>query len=204
MQEKFGKDYFNIMPDTYVLPDEFADFYSHFHRLKKQISQHDQYKKNLWILKPSSSSRGRGIYLIDDISEVPIDEHCVVSKYVTNPLLINGHKFDLRIYVLITSFSPLRIYVYREGLARFASEPFTINHSKSNRFVHLTNYSVNKKNDKYIQNETIENDDFGNKWSLSGLCKHLESIGIDMNLLWSRIYDVIIKSILSAENSITS
>ena len=68
--------------------------------------------------------------------------------------------------------------------------------------MHLTNYSVNKKNDNFIQNENLENDDFGFKWSLSAFCKHLETIGIDMNLFWGRIYDVIIKSILSGENHI--
>jgi hypothetical protein len=76
-----------------------------------------------------------------------------VSRYVTNPLLINGHKFDLRIYVLVTCFDPLRVYVFKEGLARFASEPYTSANSKSNKFVHLTNYSVNKKNDNFVQNE---------------------------------------------------
>ena len=68
---------------------------------------------------------GRGIYLIDNIDEVPLDEDWVISKYVSNPLLINDLKFDLRIYVLVTSFEPLRIYIYDEGLARFASEPFS-------------------------------------------------------------------------------
>ena len=125
-----------------------------------------------------------------------------MSRYVSNPLLINGHKFDLRIYVLVTSFEPLRVYIYKEGLARFATEPYTNNHSKGNRYVHLTNYSVNKKNDNFIQNDNCEQDDFGFKWSLSALCKHLETIGIDMNLLWSRIYDVVLKSIISGEYSI--
>lgn len=119
MQDKFGKDEFNIIPDTYILPDEFADFYSHFHKLKAKEVQNNQ-----WIIKPQNSSQGKGIYIIDDISEVPIDEQCIVSKYITNPLLINGLKFDLRVYVLITSFDPWRIYVYDEGLARFASEAY--------------------------------------------------------------------------------
>lgn len=93
---------------------------------------------------------------IDDISEVPIDEACIVSRYITNPLLINGLKFDLRIYVLITSMDPWRIYVYNEGLCRFASEPYSAINTKQNRFAHLTNYSINKKNDKYIPNLNAE------------------------------------------------
>ena len=87
---------------------------------------------------------------MDDISEVNVDDVSVISKYITNPLLINGHKFDLRVYVLVTSFDPLRVYVYKEGLARFASEPYSTKFVKTNRYMHLTNYSINKKNDNYI------------------------------------------------------
>ena len=68
--------------------------------------------------------------------------------------------------------------------------------------MHLTNYSINKKNDKFIKNENCEQDDFGYKWSLGAFCRHLEQVGIDMNLLWSRTYDVIIKTILGGENYI--
>jgi hypothetical protein len=74
---------------------------------------------------------------------------------VADPFLINGLKFDLRIYVLITSFEPLRIYVYDEGLARFASEQYTTT-AKNNKFAHLTNYSINKKNSKFVQNEDFK------------------------------------------------
>ena len=73
----------------------------------------------------------------------------VVSEYISNPLLINGMKFDLRIYVLVTSVNPLRFYIYEDGLVRFATEKFTLNPEKmGNKFVHLTNYSINKHNKK--------------------------------------------------------
>ena len=129
-----------------------------------------------------------------------VDETSVISKYITNPLLINGHKFDLRIYVCVTCYEPLRIYVHQEGLARFASETYTQKINKQNKFMHLTNYSINKKNDKFIANENVEQYNYGYKWSLGAFCKHLEQVGIDMNLLWSRIYDLIIKTLLCSEN----
>lgn len=166
MQEKFGSENFEIIPDTYILPDEFADFYSHFHSLKSKGNEGDA---NMWIVKPSASSKGRGIFLIDDISEAPIKENCIISRYINNPLLINGVKFDIRLYVLVTSMDPWRIYIYKEGLARFASESYNTEgtsqaSSKGNKFSHLTNYSINKKHEKFMQNTNVEMDDEGNKW----------------------------------------
>lgn len=102
----------------------------------------------------------------------------------------------------MTSVDPWRIYIFKEGLARFASESYSSEGNKSNRFVHLTNYSINKKNENYVQNINLETDDEGNKWSLSALSKYLESIGVDMSLLWSRIYDIIIKSFLCVDSHI--
>ena len=48
----------------------------------------------------------------------------VVSEYVANPLLIDGYKFDLRVYVAMTSINPLRIYIYEDGLTRFATQKY--------------------------------------------------------------------------------
>jgi len=66
--------------------------------------------------------------------------------------------------------------------------------------MHLTNYSINKKSSAFVQTDNLEHDDAGSKWSLGAFCQHLQNIEVDMDLFWSRIYDVIIKSILSCEN----
>jgi tubulin polyglutamylase TTLL4 len=66
-------------------------------------------------------------------------------RYVARPYLINGTKFDLRLYVLLTSVNPLRVYLYDDGLVRFASNKYTNDSSSvSDVFMHLTNYSINK------------------------------------------------------------
>ena len=88
-----------------------------------------------------------------------------------NPLLINGFKFDLRIYVAITSFKPLRIYIYKEGLTRFASEQYE---KKGSIFSHLTNYSINKHYKKAGgEEENEEEKDHAIKWTLTQLNEYL-------------------------------
>ena len=111
----------------------------------------------MWIIKPAHSSRGRGIFLLSELNDLPNlqqnssskDDTYVISKYISNPLLINGFKFDLRIYVLVTSTDPLKIYIYNEGLVRFASEPYKPG-QKGSKYSHLTNYSINKKNENFV------------------------------------------------------
>jgi len=49
--------------------------------------------------------------------------------------------------------------VYKEGLTRLATEQYKPDVAKTNKYAHLTNYSINKKNDRYVNNENIEKDD---------------------------------------------
>ena len=159
-----------------MLPEQFEEFECAFIR-RQTMNNRAEYSgkespliSNLWIVKPSSSSRGRGIYIINQPSQIIRSaESLVVSRYIETPLLLYGHKFDLRIYVVVTCYDPLRIYLYREGLVRFASEKYDISSACTNaspgttygkmceeqasKYSHLTNYSINKKNDKYVQNE---------------------------------------------------
>ncbi|CAI2383344.1 unnamed protein product [Moneuplotes crassus] len=200
MITQFGRKEFEIIPETYVLPGEFGNFFDSF----KKRENNEKTTENIWIVKANALSRGRGIYLVNDPAQVNMESPCVVSKYISNPLLINNHKFDLRLYVLVTSFNPLRIYLYKEGLARFCSEKYNLDKSLKNKFMHLTNYSINKKNAKFIKNTNDEDDGYGSKWSLTALIKHLDSIGCDTSKLWKRITDIIIKSIISGEKHISS
>lgn len=65
--------------------------------------------------------------------------------YLDNPLLIQGYKFDIRLYALVTSFHPMNIYLYKEGLVRFATEKYENDISDEGiRYRHLTNTSINK------------------------------------------------------------
>ena len=60
-------------------------------------------------------------------------------------MLIDGYKFDMRIYVLVTSCDPLKIFLYKEGLTRLCTEKYK-KKNLNNLYMHLTNYAINKKN----------------------------------------------------------
>lgn len=74
----------------------------------------------------------------------------MVQRYIENPLLIGGYKFDLRLYVCVPSYRPLTIYLYKEGLTRFATEKFSLEHL-NDPFKHLTNFSLNKLGPGYTE-----------------------------------------------------
>ncbi len=98
-------------------------------------------------MKPIGKSRGRGIKLINSLGDLNYLDNIVVQKYIANPLLIEGYKFDMRIYVLVTSFHPLEAFVYREGFARLSTEKYSLDlMDMKNNYVHLTNFAVNKEN----------------------------------------------------------
>ena len=64
----------------------------------------------------------------------------------------------MRVYVCVAGTDPLRIYLYKEGLARFATNEYTTPDSDNleDKFMHLTNYAVNKKNKAFSVDENGE------------------------------------------------
>lgn len=119
-------------------------------QLKEQNPQFElNGSKNLWIVKPGGSSRGRGIAVKSDYGAI-LDyikntkgRHWVVQKYIENPLIIESRKFDIRQWVLIEKWNPLTVWIYDESYIRFALQDYDPNdHSK---FAHLTNNALTKE-----------------------------------------------------------
>ncbi|XP_034274038.1 tubulin polyglutamylase TTLL5 isoform X3 [Pantherophis guttatus] len=194
MQQIYGFKTFHILPQTFILPAEYQEFCTSYSK-----------DRGPWIVKPVASSRGRGVYLINNPNQISLEENILVSRYINNPLLIDDFKFDVRLYVLVTSYDPLVIYLYEEGLARFATVRYDQGSKNiKNQFMHLTNYSVNKKSGDYVSCDDPEVEDYGNKWSMSAMLRYLKQEGKDTTALMASVEELIIKTVISAELAIAA
>ncbi|XP_039303631.1 tubulin polyglutamylase TTLL13 isoform X2 [Solenopsis invicta] len=184
MQKLFPKDY-NFFPKTWCFPADHGDATAYAKTRRSRT----------FIIKPDTGCQGRGIYLTKHLKDIKPSERFICQVYIARPFLIDGYKFDLRIYALITSCDPLRIYVYNEGLARFATSKYKepTGYNISNMYMHLTNYSVNKHSRMYVTDDEI-----GSKRKISTLKKWLNARNVDVDELWSKIDEIIIKTVIAA------
>ncbi|KAF1318847.1 Tubulin polyglutamylase, partial [Globisporangium splendens] len=210
-KRRFGASY-SFFPDGFTLPNQMDAFRRLLQREDALLlstttaTAASRPKPSIWILKPPASACGRGICVVTskDVDSISEDRKYVVQRYIAQPLLLDGYKFDLRIYTLVTSVDPLRIYLFQEGIARFCTSAYSLEKLK-NRFSHLTNYSVNKTNDKFVENVDADQGNAGSKWSLTGLLAHLQALHIltDREALMAQIRDIICKTIIAAEAHLT-
>nr|XP_003707060.1 PREDICTED: probable tubulin polyglutamylase TTLL2 isoform X1 [Megachile rotundata] len=184
MKKMHGSIY-DFSPPGYNLPSEYT-------KLAEECSRCEDNK--VWICKPVGQSQGKGIFLFRKLSDLMYDSTTVVQRYIENPLLIGGYKFDLRLYVCVPSYHPLVIYLYKEGLARFATEKFSLEHL-NDPFRHLTNFSLNKLGPGY--SEKKERIGSGCKWTFRQLRRYFEQTGYYDWFLWQRIACLISLTILS-------
>ena len=135
MYKMHPNDY-KFFPKTWVLPNDFPDLLRHF----------KQHEGDTYIVKPAMLSQGKGIFLTKSSDEINPRHNSVVQEYLENPFLVDNLKFDIRLYVFVTSVDPLRVYLFDDGLVRFATEEYQkpTNENMKNTYIHLTNYSVNK------------------------------------------------------------
>lgn len=186
---------FKFLPPTWVLPAEWVKF-------KDYVSSGKG--NRTFIIKPNASCQGRGIYLTRTWENVLPDVPQVAQKYIHKPLLIDGYKFDIRLYVLVTSVYPLRIYLFEDGLIRICTELYVEPTSKNLEFsrMHLTNYAINKTSEKFVFNQESSEAGTGNKRSLRWFIRWCEAQGYDIEELQHNIKDVVIKTLISVQPSL--
>jgi tubulin polyglutamylase TTLL6/13 len=199
MQKYFPKDY-GFFPKTWLLPQDLKSFREQFNSKKAKT----------FIIKPEASCQGKGIFLTRGCDWFVPGEHYVAQRYLHKPLLIDNLKFDLRIYVLITQVIPLRIFIYKEGLARFATKEYTppVGSNLNNLCMHLTNYAINKESDDFVANDNEADDDVGHKRSLTAILNKIDMMRMDdpeiltSEECWRQLKDLTVKTIIAGHQHI--
>ena len=171
-------DFPQFLPESFILPVQNAPFLAAVNKHQKK-----------WIVKPDGGSLGQGITIIQKDQEFSPNTNLAIAQEYIESYLLNGYKFDLRVYALVSSISPeLEIFVYHDGVARFCSQKADSN----SIYGSLTNTAVNRQNAGVSISqitrriETVFND--------------LASSGANIPELWKRIEQVIILTIISIQN----
>ena len=140
-EEKWRKETFinntsnNERPTERPKQDSIKDLLPEIENILKKLSVNlPQYvlegSKNVWIVKPGGLSRGRGVHCIDQLNDIlsnvkPCNQ-TIIQKYIENPLVINGRKFDIRQWVLVTDLNPLTVWLFETPYVRFGAENYHI------------------------------------------------------------------------------
>ncbi|KAG1677585.1 hypothetical protein FOA52_014483 [Chlamydomonas sp. UWO 241] len=191
---------YNFFPMTFVVPSEYRMFVEEFKN-----------SGGTWIMKPIGQAQGRGIFLFNKLSQIsewrnknpgekPLNdeeapETYLAQRYVDLPYLIGSKKFDLRIYALVTSYSPLRVYLYRSGFARFTNTRYsTKKEDIGNVHMHLTNVAIQKNAPGFDKS-------IGMKWSIHSLRNYLLARhgGEATNELFHGIQSLIMRCLLAVQ-----
>lgn len=182
-----------------LFPDEYQ-FYPRSWRYPEECGKLDLYIKErnrlgespTFIFKPSHGSLGIDIFLFKDLNSLNYPEPAVIQEYISNPLLLDSLKFDMRLYVLVASYDPVEVYISKTGLTRSCTVPYqspTVD-NLNNDYMHLTNYAVNKNNSNY----SLEM----GKSTLShtlGLLRQQHNI--DDSVFWTGVKDIVAKTLIA-------
>ena len=105
-----------------------------------------------------------------NFSRMYLSNEIIIQKYLDHPLLYQKRKFDIRCYVLVDSF--LNVFFCREGHLKSSSKFYDL--STNDKFIHITNHSLQKKCSKFAQYE------YGNEMSYDDFKKVMKEDNIPL------------------------
>ena len=176
-----NKTWPDFLPTTYVMPSDMEAL-----KAKAKVA-----KDPIWIVKSTTLSASVGTHLVNKISNIKPEPGWIAQDYVKNPYLIKGRKFAIRIYALVSSYNPVRVYLFQGGTAKIALRKYT---TDPNSF-HLTSvHTEHTRPDRHRDDLKAElAADIGEKgwWTVDKLFLHLEKEGLRPAEIWNQARDIV-------------
>lgn len=145
----FSVSNLSFLPKSFKLPIDKKKLMKYFEENpnKRFVQKHNQHRH----------------ITLTSIKNIKFDSNeTFIQEFIENPYLIDGYKFDIGVYVIITSINPLRVYIYT-GDVLF-------------RFCPIKYYPFDSKN----LNKYIVGDDYLPIWNIPSLKKYYENLKFSM------------------------
>eukprot|EP01125_Pyxidicula_operculata_P005819 TRINITY_DN2031_c0_g1_i4.p1 TRINITY_DN2031_c0_g1~~TRINITY_DN2031_c0_g1_i4.p1 ORF type:complete len:461 (+),score=100.96 TRINITY_DN2031_c0_g1_i4:428-1810(+) len=191
--------------------------YQEFLKIYQDYEKSENTDPLLYIIKVPRKHGGSGVSLLSsskEIEDLKLENSSVyplsktkplAQRYISRPLLLSGHKTTLRGWILITSMDPLRLYIFPNGLLKFASRRYNLEPENfQDIFTHIASYELNSPNMKEYEDSVKDSDititGMRTNWNI--LFKYLEEKrGASEKKLRERIYELVLMSILSVQEN---
>ncbi|XP_042205513.1 probable tubulin polyglutamylase ttll-15 [Homarus americanus] len=139
---------------------------------KSNLLEYAKQNPDMMFVQKSNNHRGIKIEKLDALDLGA--EGSFVQEFVHNPILVDGYKFDIGVYTIITSIQPLRVYIYEgDVLFRFCPE-------KYHPF------------DPEVRDKYVVGDDYLPTWKVPSLQQYYKDYGFGMKRsfdAWLRAQD---------------
>jgi len=200
---KYPKEY-NYISETLLWPEN-----------KRQINKKFYYykynKDDIWMIEKENLTKNKYPYALksyDEIKNSNNEEKFILNRYISNPMLINQKKFTMKSFVLVTGFSPLKIYFYRDGYLTFSQKKFSLDESDLDDFcIHIP---LEKNEFDCVDNTTnfyYEKSLFDEKciiWNYLNFERYCKKNDINYQNIINQIKDIIIKTFISLSSDINN
>ena len=211
---KYPKDY-NYFSETLLWPEQKKQINKKFYYYKLQ-------KDDIWMVEyekqnnkvNNNSTKYKYPYILksyDEIKNSNNEEKFILNRYISNPMLINQKKFTMKSFVLVTGFSPLKIYFYRDGYLTFSQKNYSLNESElDNSCIHISS----EKNEFDCQYNSTNKDNFYYEkslfdekciiWNYLNFERYCKRNNINYQNIIKQIKDIIIKTFISLSSDINN
>jgi len=198
-------NYDKFFPETWVLQNvtQCKEFFDKFNGQEYQQAKEE--RKIVYISKIGAGShRAEGVQPVDEQEEQRlrklyqngslcgrVKNNLIVQHYIANPLLLHGHKFDFRMYMVIASTNPVIAY-YHDGFLRVSLHQYDVNSTDkgtllTNTALSYSAFDLAKRNGTFAGMTETELKNF-QIWSFARLQDHLLERGLITDQNWLNNY----------------